>query len=794
MGPVKERAKTGKRLSEVSVEEFMAGGLSSDSEGPRPEPSPKGKRAALKSAKHDAPTSSHSEITKKKKKIKKKREKVRAEKGSDEDSDGELPEQTRAKLTSPKASRGTKTEKSEESADIAEYGSDNDRSDNDREAEGSSDESDVDMEKNKEIIRNLKDTDPDFYQYLEEHDKDLLDFYTNDAEQDEYDEGQTGEADDGEEQAEETSGPTRHKKILKLEQVHQFEHALRTKPDFQKIADVISCFRAAVLQAEGEAATPQKGKGTHQCQFRVEGQVIFNAVVKLCLNDLLPALHKVLNLPEPSVPKDNVKPFDPTKCHSWRKAALSIKVYLMQVVKLATAVTEPQLVSVLLRHVLFLVPYYIAFPQVAKTLLKRLVALWCEAEETVRVVAFLCLVRTVRGLPRPYLDTVLKHMYMSYVRNSKFTSPSTWPLINFMKRTLVEAYSIDEGLAYQHAFLYIRQLAIHLRNALTVRKKDTCKAVYNWQYVHCCLLWCHLLSTSAAHGENLRALVYPLVQTVVGTIQLVPAAKFVPLRFHLVRGLMQVAAGTNVFIPILPHLLQVFTIVNFDLKHSSTSMRPVDLSCVLRVSPTQMKESGFRDAVIENFYELTVEYLAHMSSSVAFPELVLPAMVQLREFAKKCKVANYNKKVRQLLEKMEENYKFVEERRKNCGIALGDTASLDRLEEKWREQGTPCARFYEQWSKLRSKKQDTAANRRALKKLPKPESGSDSGEEQEVEEEKVEKKLKKAAKKQQKVRKVKPEEEVAVGDEDVVRDIELSSTSEEEEDSSQDDDDDDTSD
>ncbi|EEC14668.1 conserved hypothetical protein [Ixodes scapularis] len=784
MGPVKKRAKTEKKLSEVSVEEFMAGGLSSDSEGAPPEPSPgkKAKKAAFTSPKHDA---AQIDVPKKNKKIKKKRSKIRSEKDSDEDSEEEEPERTRGKIKARKAVLRTKAQKPEETSGIAEHDFDNEGSENDHD-EGSSDDSDVDMEKNKEIIRNLKDTDPDFYQYLEEHDKDLLDFYTNDADQEDDDESGDGQAE------EEPAEPTRHKKILKLEQVRQFELALRTKPDFQKIADVISCFRAAVLQAEGESATPQTGK--HQCPFRVEGQTIFNAVVKLCLNDLLPALHKVLNLPEPSVPKDGVKPFDPTKCHSWRKVALSVKVYLMQVVKLATAVTEPQLVSVLLRHVLFLVPYYVAFPQVAKTLLKRLVALWCEGEETVRVVAFLCLVRTVRNLPRPYLDTVLKHMYMSYVRNSKFTSPSTWPLINFMKRTLVEAYAIDEGLAYQHAFLYIRQLAIHLRNALTVRKKDTCKAVYNWQYVHCCLLWCHLLSTSAAHGENLRALVYPLVQTVVGTIQLVPAAKFVPLRFHLVRGLVQVSAGTNIFIPILPHLLQVFTIVNFDLKHSSTSMRPVDLSCALRVSPTQMKESGFRDAVIENFYELMVEYLAQMSSSVAFPELVLLAMVQLREFAKKCKVANYNKKVRQLLEKMEENYKFIEERRKNCGVALSDKVGLERLEEKWSEEGTPCARFYEQWSKLRSKKQDTAANRRVLKKLPKPESGSDtgsdSGEEQEVEE-KVEKKPKKAAKKQKKVKKAKPEEEeVAVGDEDVVQDMELSSTSEEEEESSQNDDDD----
>ncbi|KAH9366551.1 hypothetical protein HPB48_017450 [Haemaphysalis longicornis] len=752
-----------KQLSEVSVEEFMAGGFSSDSgddQGARPQTASERNRRSKSADAVGSPDSLQTSTAKKRKRLNK-RKKVAPAQDAEEDHEASSDEDGEAAPTKPPK------QKMVQPRPLSKVAKRNERTSQSRNGDAVADSEETDSAVDGEDFGSEDESD-----YLEEHDKDLLDFYTTEADEDE-------DADQEEPDAHEA---TRKKQVLKLQDIDKFERDLRANPDLHKITEVISYFKAAVLQAEGDETAP--GSKKFASPFKVEGQVVFNAVVKLCLSELLPALHKVLRLPEPAVVQDESKSFDPTKSHSWKKASYIVKTYLMNVVKLITAVTEPQLVSVLLRHILFLVPYYVAFPQVAKSLLKRLVQLWCEAEETVRVVAFVCLVRTIRGLPRNYLDTVLKHMYMSYVRNCKFTSPTTWPLINFMKRSLVEAYSGDQALAYQHAFLYIRQLAIHLRNALTVRKKDTCKAVYNWQYVHCCLLWSHLLAT-VSPSKTLQPLIYPLVQTMVGTVQLIPASKYVPLRFHLVRGLMQLSSGTGVFIPIMPHLLEACTVVNFNQKHSATSMRPLDLSCVLRVSQAQMKESGFRDAVIETFYELVLEYLSSVSHSIAFPELVLPALVYLKDFAKKCKVANYTKKVKQLVEKMEENYRFIEDRRKNCNVALSDAQGLDNLEQRWKQEGTPWSRFYEQWSKLRSQKQETAARGKTLTKLPdfESESDDDGPKRKKAAKKKGESEKKAAVKKLKKTKALATEEDDEApvgGDTDIVQDMALSSTSEEE--------------
>jgi len=62
-------------------------------------------------------------------------------------------------------------------------------------------------------------------------------------------------------------------------------------------------------------------------------------------------------------------------------------------------------------------------------------------------------------------------MYEKYGQNTKFISLKTLSRINFMRHSLVEIYLLDHNVSYSHAFLHIRQLAIDLRNAVTLKNK-----------------------------------------------------------------------------------------------------------------------------------------------------------------------------------------------------------------------------------------------------------------------------------------------------------------------------------
>lgn len=70
-----------------------------------------------------------------------------------------------------------------------------------------------------------------------------------------------------------------------------------------------------------------------------------------------------------------------------------------------------------------------------------------------------------------FLTSTLQNIYLALVRSSKTTTAHTIPAITLMKNSASEIYCLDHSAAYQHAFGYIRQLAIHLRNSMKVKTK-----------------------------------------------------------------------------------------------------------------------------------------------------------------------------------------------------------------------------------------------------------------------------------------------------------------------------------
>ncbi|XP_052823588.1 nucleolar complex protein 2 homolog [Octopus bimaculoides] len=453
------------------------------------------------------------------------------------------------------------------------------------------------------------------------------------------------------------------------------------------IDDIIGAFAGAVEQIQDKS---------DDTKIAVKNITVFNDLVKLCLLKIEPSLQSILNLP----PTKDIRHYTkPNKSSKWKTVSADVKVYLSSLVKMLKNISETSMIDILLKHVHKMAIYFSMSNRLSKDLVEHLITVWGSAEDTTRILAFLCINKLIIMRDNSILELCLKRMYAEYVSNCKFTSPTLLPNITFMQRSLVEILKIDEKVTYQHAFVYIHQQAIHLRNALTLKKKDLCQTVYNWQYIRCLELWSTLVSSSP-QITVLENLIYPLIEVITGVIKLVLSVRFYPLHFHCIAMLNKISASTSKFIPTLPFILETLEYLDLNKKCSKVALKPICFTYVLKMTKSQVQEKTFKDTVIEQVYEHMLTCLNIVSHSISFPELVFPAQIQIKDVLKNCKVPNYSKQLKQLYEKIEENSKFISTRRNSFSLNLSDTKAINSWERQCKEQVPPILKFFRVWRKL----------------------------------------------------------------------------------------------
>ncbi|KAG0153862.1 hypothetical protein PDIDSM_1241 [Penicillium digitatum] len=642
--------------------------------------------------------------------------------------------------------KGKKASKKDTTPKIGKRKRSEDKAQADAEAsEGESDDDSVDAyDEHKDQLESLKDKDPEFYKYLKENDSELLEF---------GDQGDLSEVDalsESEEPEDEEPAKKKKKKskkeeepeeetedeTLTIEMVKKWQKLMEEQNSIRAMRQAVLAFRAAAYVNDPDA--PEQ-------KYTISDKNVYHQVLITALNTIPKVLAHHLPVKESASGKIRVS-LDSKK---FKTLTPLIKSHTASVHQLLVNLSDASTLKLTLASIEPMLPYLLQFRKVLKTLVKIVVGIWADVStaDATRITGFLILRRPMVLGDAGIRESVLKATYEGVVKGSRNTTVHTLAGVNLMKNSAAEIWGIDQNVSYTAGFSFIRQLAMHLRKSITNTSKESYKTIYNWQYVHSLDFWSRVLSqhcdglVEAQVGKQsaLRPLIYPVVQITLGAMRLIPTATYFPLRFQLTRSLLRISRATGTYIPLSASLLEVLTSAEMRKHPKSSTLKPLDFNTAIRAPKSYLRSRTYQDGIGEQVAELLSEFFVLWSKHIAFPELSVPVVVSLKRWLKQVSArsgGNKNAKINQmillLVQKVETNARWIEERRMNVSYAPRNRSAVESFLKDVDWETTPVGAFVKTQRKLREERAAVLEEGRIEEEKRRQEAKKNGGEDEDM--------------------------------------------------------------
>jgi nucleolar complex protein 2 len=562
----------------------------------------------------------------------------------------------------------------------------------------------------------LAEKDPEFYKYLKENDPETLDF-DEDADFAEIDGLSESDAElpkkkkkksKKSEREEESDDETGDLAEVTRAMVTKWTKAMTEQHSLRAMRQVVLAFRAAAHVNEDD------GK---DYKYSISSPDVYHELLLTTLKNVPEVLNYHIPVKESAAGKVRVS----TDSKKFKTLTPLLKSHTSSVHHLLTTLSDAPTLKLTLSSITPLLPYLLSFKKVLKNIVKTVVDIWSDASSTeaTRITAFL-VVRRLAVIGDPGLrEAVFKTVYQGLIKGSRTTTIHTIQGINLMKNSAAELWGIDQNVGYTTGFTFIRQLAIHLRSSITNNQKESYKTVYNWQYVHSLDFWSCVLSehcspvkeAESGKESELRALIYPTVQVTLGAMRLIPTSTYFPLRFQLMRSLLRISRATGTYIPLASALLEVLNVAEMKKPPKPSTLKSLDFASNYKAQKSYLRTRVYQDGIGEQVTELLSEFFVLWSTSIAFPELALPVIVMLKRWLKDANnktSGNKNNKINSgfllLIQKLEANSKWIEERRAKVDFAPNDRAGVEGFLKGFEWEKTPLGAFVVGQRKQREEK------------------------------------------------------------------------------------------
>ncbi|KAI8979027.1 Noc2p family-domain-containing protein [Pilobolus umbonatus] len=363
----------------------------------------------------------------------------------------------------------------------------------------------------------------------------------------------------------------------------------------------------------------------------------------------------------------------PGRTKNWPKLEKPVRLFLNNCVRFLRDLSDDEMIQYVIEHLLPCTLYFGCFPKISREYLRVLLDRWSDislTEETRHACfkAISQLATTIDVHRKSYMPTVLKGVYLIYANRVTSMNETNRALIEQLKREGAEIYKTDMALGYEHANIYVRQLVDRLKEAKKSHTVESFKMIYTWQYINCLDFWMNIIGSTCdvtdTTPSHMQELIHPLINLCLHTIRLNPTAQFLPLRIHLLRTMITFMANTGFYVPLAPFL---FEILAGDIFKSHPQSEPngihIDWDLKLKVPKHYLNTKEYQTAVFDIMKECFIDFYDSVGASMAFPELVIPAVEKLKEYLQKMRGTRFIKSIRSLIDKLERHKNYVEQKR-----------------------------------------------------------------------------------------------------------------------------------
>lgn len=127
--------------------------------------------------------------------------------------------------------------------------------------------------------------------------------------------------------------------------------------------------------------------------------------------------------------------------------------------------------------------------------------------------------------------------------------------------------------------------------------------------------------------------------------------------------------------------------------------KAVDMECSLKVAVQVLEDNVWRSALCDQLFRVALQAAHLICSQPSFPDVIVPITFRIRDFLRKIRSVEFSRCFRSLLEKLEEQAKFIANVLLVKEFDVKEETEVMSLRLALNNPDSPLRVFYRQWEK-----------------------------------------------------------------------------------------------